>query len=80
MGQVTHEYAFTSKPEDLEEAVARVNDDDSSLIDEATVYDLFNNKIETLDAEGRAENFTYGAFGRVSSAFGIVYTYDRFGR
>ncbi len=81
LGFVTHEYSFTSSPSTLASAQSTAAaGTSSSLIDRETVYDVFNNKIAEIDAEGRSESFTYGAFGRLESARGVSYTYDDFGR
>ena len=57
----------------------------AALRDQVTRYDLFNNKRSEIDAAGREQTFSYGAFGRLSTSSTqgdpkvISYTYDRFG-
>ncbi len=91
-GQVTDEYSFTSAPGDLAEAqslaedskAARLADDVGSrpetIIHEQTTYDVFNNRMTSSDAEWRSQSFTYGAFGRLETAYGLSYSYDDFGQ
>ncbi len=99
MGLLTHEYSFFNKsPTTLAEAQAALDPGNGlhdELIDVATTYDVFGNRIIKTDANGRREFFTYGAFGRVTGrsledvnftgsgaakiAFSSPTEYDRFG-
>ena len=99
MGRLTHEYSFfQTGPTSLSEAEGALDPDNAlhaELIDVATAYDVFGNKIVKTDANGRREIFAYGPFGRVTRrsvedvtfdgpgpapiAFSSTTEYDRFG-
>ena len=99
MGRLTHEYSFfNAGPTSFDEAQAALDENHAlheELIDVATSYDVFGNKLVKTDANGRREIFAYGAFGRVVRrsvedvnfngpgpapiAFSSTTEYDRFG-
>src|SRR5262249_55491337 len=68
---VTH---TATAPTTIDNAKAAVADTNSTyhagLRDEVTTYDVFGNKLSFTDAEGRTQQYVYGAFGKLISVSG----------
>lgn len=89
MRRVTHNYSFQgANPTSLTDAIDAVanaaNPARTALVDEATAYDIYGNKVQETDAMGRTRLFGYGGFGRLLSQTDegqrvTTFTYDRFG-